>query len=42
MVGAECLTRLTIAVIRRGATDGLDTACVSAVRRLPFVTAAGP
>jgi pimeloyl-ACP methyl ester carboxylesterase len=42
MEGAECVTRLTIAFIRRGSADGLDTSCVAGMRRFPFVTGGAP
>jgi len=42
-IGAPCVDRLLAAFVRRGAADGLDTACVERLRPMPFFTTlAGP
>lgn len=40
MTGADCLERLADDFVRAGGIESLDTACVAAIRRPPFVVAA--
>ena len=37
--GGDCLRRLAIEFVERGTAKGLDTSCVSAIKRQPFATA---
>ncbi len=37
MAGAECLPEMVTAFIEAGSTRGLDTSCVSRIRRAPFL-----
>ncbi len=39
MSGADCLERIAVDFVAAGTLDGLDTSCVAAMRRPPFVLA---
>jgi pimeloyl-ACP methyl ester carboxylesterase len=40
LTGADCVTRLTTDFVEAGSAQGLDTSCISAMKRPPFPTTA--
>jgi pimeloyl-ACP methyl ester carboxylesterase len=39
LTGLECIQRLKVTFIERGSVEGLDTSCVSSIRRPSFAVA---